>query len=160
MTIKVGDRLPEVTFRALGLDGVQKKTTGEMFKGRKVALFAVPGAFTPTCSNNHLPSYVRNYRALRDKGIDAVAVTAVNDAFVMNAWVEHVGCKDKIDVLADGSAEFANAIGLQSDASAAGLGTRSRRYAMIVEDGVVTHLAVEEPGKLEVSSAEKLLEAL
>lgn len=161
MTIKVGDRLPETTFRVFTADGPAPKTSSEVFSGRKVVLFAVPGAFTPTCHRNHLPGYVAKADAIKAKGVDAIAVTAVNDVFVMKAWAEASGAEGVIEFLADGSADFARAIGLERDASANGMGLRSQRYVMIVEDGVVTHLAVEEtPGQAEISGAERLLQAL
>jgi len=131
-----------------------------VFKGRKVVLFAVPGAFTPTCSKNHLPGFVKNASAIKAKGIDAIAVTAVNDPFVMAAWKKEAG-SDDIEFLADGSADFAKAIGLELDASAGGLGMRSKRYCMVVDDGVVKSLAVEDaPGKADVSGADALLKSL
>jgi peroxiredoxin len=160
MAIKVGDSLPNTTFRVMTADGPKPKTTDEVFKGKKVVLFAVPGAFTPTCSKNHLPGFVANAAAIKAKGIDAIAVTAVNDPFVMNAWKGAAG-SDDIEFLADGSADFAKAIGLELDASAGGLGMRSKRYCMVVDDGVVKSLAVEDsPGKADVSGAEALLKSL
>lgn len=158
--IKVGDRLPNATFRVMTAEGPKPKTTDEVFKGKKVVLFAVPGAFTPTCTNNHLPGFVKNADAIKAKGVDAIAVTAVNDVFVMSAWKKSAG-SDAIEFLADGSADFAKALDLSLDASAGGLGIRSKRYSMVVEDGVVKSLAVEEaPGKAEASSAEALLKTL
>ncbi len=160
MTIKVGDSLPSTTFRVMTADGPKPKTNEEVFKGRKVVLFAVPGAFTPTCSKNHLPGFVKNASAIKAKGIDAIAVTAVNDPFVMDAWKKEAG-SDDIEFLADGSADFAKAIGLELDASAGGLGMRSKRYCMVVDDGVVKSLAVEDaPGKADVSGADALLKSL
>ncbi|MDQ2079753.1 peroxiredoxin [Xanthobacteraceae bacterium Astr-EGSB] len=161
MAIKVGDRLPAVTFTVMTPDGPAPKTTDEIFKGKKVVLFAVPGAFTPTCHNNHLPGFVRNADAIKAKGVDSIAVTGVNDVFVMNAW-QKASCPDgAIEFLADGSAEFAKAIELVVDLGARGLGTRSQRYCMLVEDGVIKSLAVEDvPGKAEASSAESLLKVL
>jgi peroxiredoxin len=160
MTIKVGDTLPNTTFRVMTADGPKPKTTDEVFKGKKVVLFAVPGAFTPTCTKNHLPGFVANAAAIKAKGIDTIAVTAVNDPFVMGAWKNAAG-SDDIEFLADGSADFAKAIGLELDASAGGLGIRSKRYCMVVDDGVVKSLAVEDaPGKADVSSAEALLKSL
>ncbi|MFZ5690820.1 MAG: peroxiredoxin [Pseudomonadota bacterium] len=160
MAIKVGDTLPNTTFRVMTADGPKPKTTDEVFKGRKVVLFAVPGAFTPTCTKNHLPGFVANAAAIKAKGIDAIAVTAVNDPFVMGAWKAAAG-SDDIEFLADGSADFAKAIGLELDASAGGLGIRSKRYCMVVDNGVVKSLAVEDaPGKADVSSAEALLKSL
>lgn len=158
MTIKVGDRLPETKFRVMTDQGPAPKTTDEVFKGKKVALFAVPGAFTPTCSNLHMPSFLNNLDAFKAKGVDTVAVTAVNDPFVMKAWAKASGADGKIEFLADGSADFAKAIGLELDASAGGLGIRSKRYSMLVEDGVVKQLNLEEaPGKCEVSGGQALL---
>ena len=144
MPIKVGDRLPNATFRVMTPDGPKPKTTDEVFKGKKVVLFAVPGAFTPTCNKNHLPGFVKNADAIKAKGIDTIAVTSVNDAFVLDAWKKATGADGKIEFLADGNADFAKAIGLDLDGSGTGLGTRSKRYSMLVEDGVVKTLNVEE----------------
>ncbi len=161
MTISVGDRLPESTFRVMTDDGPAPKTTEEIFKGRKVVLFAVPGAFTPTCHKNHLPGFLANADAIKAKGVDAIAVTGVNDVFVMNAWAEHTGGKGKIEFLSDGNGDFAKALGLALDGSGFGLGTRSQRYSMIVKDGVVEAVNVEDgPGKADVSGAEALLKQL
>jgi peroxiredoxin len=161
MPIKVGDRLPEAKFRVMGSEGPAWKTTDEVFKGKKVALFAVPGAYTPTCNNVHMPSFVQNVSAFKGKGIDTVAVTGVNDVFVMEAWKKSTGAEGKIDFLADGNGEFAKAIDMTIDASGNGLGIRSRRYSMLVEDGVVKKLNVEEaPGKCEVSGGGELLKQL
>jgi peroxiredoxin len=161
MAIKVGDHLPEAKFRVMGPEGPAWKTTDEMFKGKKVALFAVPGAFTPTCSNNHLPGFLKNADAIKAKGIDAIAVTGVNDVFVMEAWKKSTGAAGKIEFLADGNGEFAKALDMTMDGTGGGLGTRSKRYAMLVEDGVVKTLNVEEaPGKAEMSSAENLLKSM
>jgi peroxiredoxin len=158
MPIKVGDKLPNTTFRVMTAEGPKPKTTDEVFKGKKVALFAVPGAFTPTCSNLHMPSFLNNIDAFKAKGIDTVAVTAVNDAFVMKAWADKTGGDGKIDFLADGSAEFAKGIDMTLDASGNGLGIRSKRYSMLVEDGVVKKINIEEaPGKCEVSGGQALL---
>ena len=158
MPIKVGDKLPNTTFRVMTAEGPKPKTTDEVFKGKKVALFAVPGAFTPTCSNLHMPSFLNNIDAFKAKGIDTVAVTAVNDAFVMKAWADKTGGDGKIDFLADGSAEFAKAIDMTLDASGNGLGIRSKRYSMLVDDGVVKKINIEEaPGKCEVSGGQALL---
>lgn len=157
MPIKVGDRLPEAKFRVMTPEGPAWKTTDEIFKGKKVALFAVPGAFTGTCHNTHLPSIIKNADALKAKGIDTIAVTAVNDIFVMEAWKKQTNA-DKIEFLADGNGEFAKAVDLTVDLSGGGLGTRSRRYSMLVEDGVVKKLSIEEaPGKVEVSGGDHLL---
>jgi peroxiredoxin len=135
MTIQKGDSLPDATFTVMTADGPAPKTTKEIFGGRKVVLFAVPGAFTPTCHKNHMPGYVTNAEAIKAKGVDAIAVTGVNDVFVMNAWAEATGGKGLIEFLADGSGAFAKAVGLDLDLSQRGLGIRSKRYAMVVEDG-------------------------
>jgi peroxiredoxin len=161
MTIAVGDRLPDVTFRVMTADGPAAKTTSEVFSGKKVVLFAVPGAFTPTCHKNHLPGYLTRYDEILAKGVDTVAVTGVNDVFVMNAWAESTGGKGKIEYLADGNGDFAKALGLALDGSGFGLGTRSQRYSMLVEDGVVRVMNVEDvPSKADVSSAENLIKDL
>jgi peroxiredoxin len=158
MPIKVGDTLPTATFRVMTAEGPKPKTTDEIFKGKKVALFAVPGAFTPTCSNLHMPSFLNNLEAFKAKGVDTIAVTSVNDAFVMKQWAEKTGGDGKIDFLADGSAEFAKGVDMVLDATAGGLGIRSKRYSMLVEDGVVKQFNVEEaPGKCEVSGGQALL---
>ena len=158
MPIKVGDKLPNTTFRVMTSEGPKPKTTDEVFKGKKVALFAVPGAFTPTCSNLHMPSFLNNIAAFKAKGVDTIAVTAVNDPFVMKAWAEKTGGDGKIDFLADGSAEFAKGVDMVLDATAGGLGIRSKRYSMLVDDGVVKQFNVEEaPGKCEVSGGQALL---
>jgi peroxiredoxin len=160
MTIKVGDRLPEAKFTVMGPDGPKPMTTGEVFGGKKVVLFAVPGAFTPTCSEAHLPGFVGNADEILAKGVATIACTAVNDVFVLGAWSKARGA-EKILMLADGSADFAKAIGLEIDLAGFGLGMRSKRYAMIVDDGVVTYLAVEDsPPKHEKATADKLMKAL
>jgi len=160
MTIQVGDRLPQATFRVMTAEGPAAKTTDDVFKGRKVVLVAVPGAFTPTCHRNHLPGYVAKAQEIRAKGIDAIAVTAVNDVFVMDAWGKAAGAEG-IEFLADGNADFAKAIGLSMDGSGFGLGTRSQRYSMVVDDGVVQAINLEDaPGKADISGAEALLKAL
>jgi peroxiredoxin len=142
-------------------EGPGWKTTGEVFKGKKVVLFAVPGAFTPTCHKNHLPGFLQNAEAIKAKGVDAIAVTAVNDGFVMDAWKKATGAEGKIEFLADGNGEFAKAIDMTLDGSGNGLGLRSKRYSMLVEDGVVKKLNIEEaPGKAETSGAEALLKQL
>ena len=158
MPIKVGDRLPNTTFRVMTPDGPKPKTTDEVFKGKKVVLFAVPGAFTPTCHKNHLPGFVKNAEAIKGKGIDSIAVTSVNDPFVQDAWKKASDPDNKIDFLADGSGDFAKAVGMELDASANGLGMRSKRYCMVVDDGVVKTLNVEAPGKFEVSGGETMLQ--
>jgi glutaredoxin/glutathione-dependent peroxiredoxin len=161
MTIKVGDRLPEANFRIMTEDGPQVKTTDDIFKGKKVALFAVPGAFTGTCHKMHMPSITMNAEAMKAKGVDTLAVVSVNDVFVMNAWKRATDLKDEVVYLADGNGDFAMAVGLAFDGSGFGLGKRSMRYSMLVEDGVVTKLNVEEsPGKVEVSGGDTLLAQL
>lgn len=161
MKIKVGDRIPEGKFRAMGPEGPVWKTTDEVFKGKKVALFAVPGAFTGTCHKMHMPSITLNANAMKAKGVDSIAVTAVNDAFVLQAWKKETDPKDAVEFLADGNGDFAKAIGLDLDLGAGGMGTRSKRYSMLVEDGVVKQLNVEEkPGTVEVSGGENLLSQL
>jgi len=160
MAIKVGDRLPEAKFRVMTAEGPGWKTTDEVFKGKKVVLFAVPGAFTPTCHKNHLPGFVKNASAIKAKGVDAIAVTAVNDGFVMDAWKKATNA-DAIEFLADGNGDFAKAIDMTLDASANGLGTRSKRYCMLVDNGVVKSLAIEDaPGKADISGADALLKQL
>ena len=161
MSIQVGDRLPATTFRVLTADGPKPLSTEDVFKGKKVVLFAVPGAFTPTCHKNHLPDFVKNADAIKAKGVDTIAVTGVNDVFVMDAWKKASDADGKVEFLADGSGDFAKAIGLSLDASANGLGIRSKRYCMVVEDGVVKSLNVEEaPGKADVSGADNLMKLL
>ena len=160
MTIQVGDKLPEAKFRVMTAEGPQVKTTDDIFKGKKVALFAVPGAFTGTCHKMHVPSIVQNADAIKAKGVTTIAVTSVNDVFVMDAWKKACAA-EKLDFLADGNGEFAKALELTFDGSGNGLGTRSKRYAMLVEDGVVKKLNVEEaPGKVEVSGGDALLKQL
>ena len=159
MTIQVGDRLPDVPLAIAGADGPQPTTSGDYFQGKKVALFAVPGAFTPTCSARHLPSFVEKASELKAKGIDEIACISVNDPFVMGAWGERDGSTD-ITMLADGNGAFADATGLAMDGSKFGMGKRSQRYSMIVNDGVVEQLNVEEPGEYRASSAEHLLDQL
>jgi glutaredoxin/glutathione-dependent peroxiredoxin len=159
MTIKVGDKVPSVTLRHLTSEGPKEITTDELFGGKKVVLFAVPGAYTRTCSQRHLPSYVGNTAALKGKGVDTIACLAVNDAFVMGAWgKEHQA--DGIMMLGDGNADFTKAIGLELDRVKEGMGIRSQRYAMLVENGIVKALNVEKPGEYAVSSAEAILETL
>ncbi|MGH6771684.1 MAG: peroxiredoxin [Xanthobacteraceae bacterium] len=160
MPIKVGDQLPNAKFRVMSAEGPAWKTTDEVFKGKKVALFAVPGAYTGTCHKMHLPSIVQNADAMKGKGIDTVAVTAVNDVFVMDAW-KKASAAEKVEFLADGNGEFAKAIDLSFDGSGNGLGTRSRRYSMVVDNGVVKALNVEEaPGKVEISGGDTLVKQL
>ena len=159
MTIAVGDKLPDVKLMKAGESGPEAVQTGDYFKGKRVALFSVPGAFTPTCSAKHLPSYVQNAGALKAKGIDEIACTAVNDAFVMGAWGRADGGPE-VTMLGDGNGELAKAVGLTMDGSGAGLGQRGSRWSMVVNDGTVEQLNVEDPGKYEVSSAEHMLEGL
>ncbi|HET9149165.1 MAG TPA: peroxiredoxin [Alphaproteobacteria bacterium] len=158
--IKVGDRIPNVTLQQKTADGVQPITTDQLFKGKKVVMFAVPGAFTPTCSMKHLPGFVQKADEIKKKGVDTIACVAVNDAFVMDAWGKDQKVGEKVQMLADGSAKLAEALGLSLDLTDRGLGKRSQRYAMVVEDGVVKKLNVEEGGKFEVSSAESILGGL
>jgi len=161
MSIKVGDPLPDATFTVMTPDGPQARTTAEIFKGKKIALFAVPGAFTPTCSMNHLPGFLAKEAEFKAKGVDEIVVVAVNDVFVMDAWAKHSGAAGKILFLADGSALFTNAIGLPLDLTERGLGLRSQRYSMLVEDGIVKKLNVEDQiGKAEISGADTLLAQL
>ena len=159
MTIQVGDRLPDVPITIASADGPKPTTTSEFFNGKRVALFAVPGAFTPTCSARHLPSYVDKAQELKDSGIDEIACISVNDPFVMAAWGERDGSKD-ITMIADGNGQFAKAVGLAFDGSKFGMGERSQRYSMIVNDGVVEQLNVEAPGEYRASSAENMLDQL
>ena len=159
MTIKAGDRLPDVPLSVATADGPKPTTSGEFFRGKRVALFAVPGAFTPTCSARHLPSYVDKAGELKGKGVDEIACISVNDPFVMSAWGKHDGSED-ITMLADGNGAFAEAVGLSFDGSQFGMGKRSQRYSMIVNDGVVEQLNVEQPGEYRASSAEYMLDQL
>lgn len=159
MTIKTGDALPEATFMTPTADGPAPMSTADVFAGKRVALFAVPGAFTPTCSARHLPGFVEKADALKAKGIDRIACTSVNDVFVMKAWGESQKAGD-ILMLADGNGEFADKLGLVMDGSKFGMGKRSQRYAMVVKDGVVEHLFVEAPGAFEVSSVDHMLAQL
>ena len=159
--IKTGDRLPDATFHVMTDDGPDTVTTADVFAGKTVVLFAVPGAFTPTCHMNHLPGFVENAEALKAKGVDAIAVTAVNDVFVMKAWKDASGAGDTIQFLADGNGSFAEAVGLTLDGSGFGLGTRSQRYAMLVRDGAVEILNVEDvASSADQSSAASLLAAM
>ena len=160
MAIKVGDKVPAVTLRNLTQEGIKEITPDELFGGKKVVLFAVPGAYTRTCSQRHLPSYVGNAAALKAKGVDTIACVAVNDAFVMGAWGTEHGAEGKIMMLGDGNAHFARAMGLELDRVKEGMGIRSQRYAMLVENGIVKALNVEQPGEFAVSSAEAMLEKL
>jgi peroxiredoxin len=160
MTIKVGDKVPSVTLRYLGADGVKAVSSDEFFAGKKVALFGLPGAYTRTCSARHLPGYVANAGAIKAKGIDTIACLSVNDAFVMGAWGKEHGAGDKVVMLGDGSADFTKAIGLDLDRTEAGMGIRSQRYSMVVDNGTVTQLNIEPSGEYGVSSAEAMLEKL
>jgi len=159
MTIQVGDRLPDVPLTIATAEGPQATTSSDYFAGKKVALFAVPGAYTPTCSARHLPSFVDKAEDLKAKGVDEIACTSVNDAFVMGAWNQAQGSQD-ITMLADGNGEFAKAVGLTMDGSKFGMGERSQCYSMVVNDGVVEQLNVEAPGEYRASSAEHMLEQL
>ena len=158
MTIKVGERLPNATLRLVTPDGPKPVETKDYFAGKTVVLFGLPGAFTPTCHKNHLPGFLANEAAIKAKGVDAIAMTAVNDHYVLDAWAKATGAEGRIAFLADGAASFAKAAGLDFDASAGGLGVRSRRYSALVEDGVVKQLNIEEsPGKADLSSAAHIL---
>ena len=161
MAISVGDKLPDTKFKIMGSDGPQEASTSDIFSGKKVVLFGVPGAFTPTCSMNHLPGFLKHLEEIKAKGVDDVAVVSVNDVFVMNEWAKSSGGKDKIQFLCDGSAGFTKSIGLDLDLTEAGLGVRSKRYSMIVEDGTVTRLNIEEkPGVADLSGAATILDQL
>jgi len=161
MTIKVGDRIPSVTLRQVTPEGPKEVAADELFRGKRVALFAVPGAFTPACSQRHMPGYVERAGEIKAKGIDMIACVAVNDAAVLTAWAKDQKAGDKVTMLADGSGDFTRAIGLELDLTKAGLGKRSQRYSMLIDDGVVKSLNVEDsPGKVEGSSAEAMLKAL
>lgn len=158
--IKVGDRVPTAKLTAATPDGPKEMTTDEIFAGKKVVLFAVPGAFTPTCSARHLPGYLQNFDAFKTKGVDTVACVAVNDPFVMGAWAKDQGVDGRILMLADGAGAFTKSLGLELDLTARGLGIRSQRYAMVIEDGKVKSMNVEPPGGFDVSKAETVLGAL
>lgn len=160
MTIKIGDTLPSTGFVQMTSEGPQGISSDDYFKGKRVALFSVPGAFTPTCSAKHLPGFVEKADALKAKGIDEIACTAVNDAFVMGAWGKSAGVEGKVTMLADGNGDFPKAVGLEMDGSKFGMGARGQRFAMIVNDGVVEQLHVEAPGEFRVSAAEYILEQL
>jgi len=160
MTIKVGDRLPKASFIKAAADGPQPVDSEDYFRGRRIALFSVPGAFTPTCSARHLPGFVEKIEELRAKGVDEVACTAVNDAFVLQAWAESAGAEGKVTMLADGNGAFVKAIGLDADFARFGMGPRGQRFSMVVNDNVVEQLNIEEPGAFNVSSADYLLEQL
>ncbi|PWC56385.1 peroxiredoxin [Azospirillum sp. TSO22-1] len=160
MAISVGDAVPSVALKHLTDNGMQELNTGDFFKGKKVVVFSVPGAFTPTCSAKHLPGFVQQAEALKAKGVQEIVCLAVNDPFVMRAWGEKNGVEGKVFMLPDGNAAFTEALGLTMDGSGYGLGKRGQRFVLVAENGKVTHLAVEEPGKFEVSSAEAVLETL
>lgn len=161
MSIQVGDKIPSVTLKRLGAEGLEDVKTGEYFQGKRVALFAVPGAFTPTCSGVHLPGYVAKAGALKSKGVDEIVCLSVNDPFVMKAWSEQHDPEGQVSVLPDGNGELTKAMGLELDGSGAGLGTRSKRFSMLIEDGVVKSLDVEEKaGEVAVSGAEVCLNNL
>ena len=160
MTIQVGDRLPQATFMTPTPEGPAPISTDEVFKGKRVALFAVPGAFTPTCSAKHLPGFKEQAAAIKGKGVDTIACVSVNDVFVMKAWGKDQGIDGEVLLLADGNGEFTRAVGLDFDGSKFGMGARSQRYSLIAKDGVVTQLNVEDAGQFKVSSAEYMLEQL
>jgi peroxiredoxin len=160
VAIQVGDKIPNVTLKVMEDGNMNDITTDAIFSGKKVVLFALPGAFTPTCSKGHLPGYVAKADEIRAKGVDTIACISVNDAFVMDAWGRDRGVGDKVLMLADGNADFARAVGLDFDGSGIGFGTRSQRYALVAEDGVVKSIAVEEPMAFEVSKAEAILKVL
>jgi peroxiredoxin (alkyl hydroperoxide reductase subunit C) len=157
MTIKVGDAIPSMKLMKATAEGPKEVSTEEIFKGKKVVLFAVPGAFTPTCSAKHLPGFIQQADEIKAKGVDSIVCLAVNDAFVMGAWAKDQGVEGKIIMLADGAGQFTKALGLELDLVARGMGVRSQRFALIAEDGKVKHLAVEPPGGFEVSKAESIL---
>ena len=160
MTIKVGDSIPSMKLMMGTADGPKEVSTDDLFKGKTVVLFAVPGAFTPTCSAKHLPGFVQNAAAIKGKGVSTIACLSVNDAFVMDAWGKNQNVGDNVLMLADGNAELTKALGLEMDGSGYGMGTRSRRYSMLVDNGVVKQLNVEKPGAFEVSNAETILKQL
>lgn len=160
MSIQAGEEMPSGTFGVMTESGPGAISTDDLFSGKKVVIISVPGAFTPTCSMNHLPGFVDHAEKIVAKGVDTIACMAVNDVFVMDAWGRDRGVDDHITMLADGNGEYAKALGLDFDASAFGMGTRGQRFALIVDNGVVSHVAVEKPGQFEVSSAESILENL
>ena len=160
MTIAAGDKMPSGTFGVMTADGPGAISTDDLFSGKKVVLVSVPGAFTPTCSAKHLPGFVQQAAELKGKGVDTIACTAVNDVFVMDAWGKDQGVGDDVMMLADGNGEYADALGLGLDASGFGMGKRGQRFAIIVDDGIATHVAVEPPGEFGISTAESILEAL
>ena len=160
MAIQVGDKFPDIKLQIATQDGIASATTGELLAGKKVVLFGVPGAFTPTCSAKHLPGFIDRAAEIRSKGVDSILCLSVNDAFVMDAWAKDRGAGDKVVMLADGSAQLTQALGLEMDGSKFGMGQRCQRFAVVLDDGIVTALHVEEPMKFEVSSAEAILAAL
>jgi glutaredoxin/glutathione-dependent peroxiredoxin len=160
MAIQAGERMPSGTFKTMTKDGVQDLTTDQLFKGKKVVLFSVPGAFTPTCDAKHLPGYVEKASELKAKGVDTIACMAVNDVFVMNAWGKHANVGDNVLMLADGNGEYARALGLEMDGRGFGMGMRGQRFAVVVEDGVAKSVAVEQPREFKVSAAEHVLGTL
>jgi len=160
MAIKVGDKIPTVSLKYMNKDGMQTATTDDLFKGKKVVLFGLPGAFTPTCSAKHLPGFVTHAGDIKGKGVDVIACLSVNDAFVMDAWGKAQNAGDKVLMLADGNAEFAEATGLTMDGTGYGMGKRTSRWAMVIDDGKVKTLNIEAPGAFEVSSAESVMKAL
>ncbi|WP_395016256.1 peroxiredoxin [Dongia sp.] len=160
MTIKVGDKLPSVTLKYMNKDGMQTATTDDLFKGKKAVLFGLPGAFTPTCSAKHLPGFVTHADDLKKRGVEVIACLSVNDAFVMDAWGKAQNAGEKVMMLADGNADFAKATGLTMDGTGYGMGLRTSRWAMVLEDGKVRTLNVEAPGAFEVSSAEAVMKTL
>ncbi len=160
MSLTVGDRLPDGTFGIMTGDGPGTLTTDDLFAGKKVVLVSVPGAFTPTCSMSHLPGFVRHADEIRARGVDTIACMAVNDVFVMDAWGKDQGVGDKVLMLADGNGDYAKALGLDLDSRRFGMGLRGQRFALVVDDGVATHVAIEEPARFEVSKAEAILEVL
>ncbi|MDB5686810.1 MAG: ahpC/TSA family protein [Rhizorhabdus sp.] len=157
MTIAIGDRLPDTVFVRMGANGPERIATADLFAGRTVALFSVPGAFTPTCSAKHLPGFIERADEILAKGVDEIVCTAVNDAFVMSAWGKAAGVGDKVTMLADGNGDFVRALGLEMDATKNGMGVRGRRFSMLVRDGAVAQLNVEAPGEYRVSTADHLI---
>ena len=160
MTIKAGEKMPAGTLKRMTKEGPKDITTDELFKGKKVVLFSVPGAFTPTCDAKHLPGFVELADAIKAKGVDTIACMAVNDVFVMNAWGKQSGVGDKVLMLADGNGEYARALGLEMDAKGFGMGMRGQRFAIVVDKGVATHVDIEAPGQFKVSAAEHVLSQL
>jgi peroxiredoxin len=160
MTIKAGDKLPSGTFKTPTPEGIKELTTDALFAGKTVVLFSVPGAFTPTCDAKHLPGFVQHAAAFKAKGVDTVACTAVNDAFVLGAWAKASHAGDAVTMLADGNGDYARALGLALDARGFGMGERGQRFALVVKDGIATQVLIEAPGKFEVSSAEHVLSVL